>query len=116
MIERIRVAGFDGDLELTHRPGPDDFELSVLFGGAPLATVRTSLREGMQFIAPQPGRCQRHYIQVRGAFIDAPEPAWTALRDWFSARAAAAHARRKATDMPNGLPAITAPVALGAAA
>lgn len=93
-IESVTVAGYRGEVQLTYQPGQDDFTVSVLHRGVPLATIVTSLRQGIAFEQPVYGRAQRHYLCVRGTFIDLPEAGWSTLRDWYSARATAAWQRR----------------------
>ncbi|AKO21732.1 hypothetical protein ACU11_05030 [Xanthomonas oryzae pv. oryzicola] len=93
-IESVTVAGYRGEVQLTYQPGKDVFTVSVLHRSVPLATIVTSLRQGIAFEQPLNGRAQRHSLYLRGTFVDLPEAGWLTLRDWYSARATAAWQRR----------------------
>ncbi|WP_242629507.1 hypothetical protein [Xanthomonas oryzae] len=94
-IESVTVAGYRGEVQLTYQPGKDVFTVSVLHRCVPLTTIVTSLRQGIAFEQPLNGRAQRHYLCLRGTFVDLPEASWLTLRDWYSARATAAWQRRR---------------------
>ncbi|MBV6794276.1 hypothetical protein [Xanthomonas euvesicatoria] len=110
LFYRHVVTGFHYDVEISWDGTNNSWLLQSLVRGVPSVSILVSLREGINFVAPEPD-AKGHYIYVRGAFIDLPEESWRELKCWYESTAAAVAPAPPVEDLPRNLPPIAPPLA-----
>ncbi|KIJ00450.1 hypothetical protein ST27_10135 [Xanthomonas phaseoli pv. phaseoli] len=109
---RHTVKGFHNNVELSWCEGSRSWLLQIIVNRTCVIAVLAYRKQVIQFVEPEPDAPgSRHYVKVRGAFVDLPVESWRELKQWHDAIAKAVAPVQMLDDVPHHLPAISPPLA-----